>query len=44
MLQYQLLKPEFRPSDFNDSEAYKDLETFERERYRREISTKDAEP
>ena len=40
---YQLLKPEFRPSDFNEGEPYKDLETFERDRSRRDICVKEAE-
>ena len=42
ILQYQLLKPEFKPSDFNNGEPYIDLETFERERSSRDISAKGA--
>jgi hypothetical protein len=43
MLQYVLLRPQFRSSDFDDGEPYKDLETFKIERSRREICTKTLE-
>jgi hypothetical protein len=41
--QHQLLKPEFKLSDFNDGEPYIDLETFERERSRRDITAKELD-
>jgi hypothetical protein len=37
IFQYQLIRPEFGPSDFNNGEPYRDLETFKRERSQRDI-------
>jgi hypothetical protein len=37
IFEYQLIKPQFESSDFDDGEPYKNLETFDRERSRRDI-------